>query len=91
MWKVLLLVTAFFAGCAGICALEYVLARRKSRVPGLLMPVAALIGGAAGLLHVQCEGFSDYLDAFVPLFLPALALWLIYANVHQKPKKGTGA
>ena len=55
------------------------------------MPVAALIGGAAGLLHVQGEGFSDYLDAFVPLFLPALALWLIYANVHQKPKKGTGA
>ena len=80
---------------AAVCALEVFLAKRKSRWPGLVMPVLALFPALFVLpnlltnaLSVAENGLQALLSllAMLLLFVPALVLLAVYRFCRRRRK-----
>ena len=81
---------------AAVCALEVFLAKRKSRWPGLVMPVLALFPALFVLpnlltnaLSVAENGLQALLSllAMLLLFVPALVLLAVYWFCRRRRKR----
>ena len=71
----------------GIAALQVVLSNRKSRWPGLIMPLAYFGWRVSLLLSVAGDGTEPLAFGLLFAFLPAGILLLIYYGCREKYRK----